>query len=197
MKQKYLRRVGGFILATLMLSGIAFVSSSTVQAQGRRRVVIVRRYPYRVYRPFGFGYRSRWDYPYGYDPWGYDPWSPYGSYYRQYVFRDSESAVNQGYKDGFKTGKDDGKKSKSFSPQRSHYYHDAGFGNFAEAYRAGFSRGYQEGYRVSTNERANLRNSLSALMPRWKRHGIFCLIDSEIQATPKALDNLARRNTPG
>ena len=154
MKGKYLRRIGGLILATLMLSATAFVSSSTAQAQGRRRIVIVRPYPYRIYRPFGFGYRSRWDYPYGYNRWGYDPWSPYGSYYRQYVFREDESAVNQGYKDGFNTGKNDGKKAKSFSPQRSHYYHDAGFGNFAEVYRSGFSRGYQDGYRVGSNDRA-------------------------------------------
>ncbi len=153
MKRKYLRRIGGFVLAALMLSGIAFVSSSNVSAQGRRRV-IVRPNPYSIYRPFGFGYRSRWDYPFGYDRWGYDPWSPYGSYYRQYVFSNSESAVNRGYTDGFKTGKDDGKKAKSFNPQRSHYYHDAGFGNFAEVYRSGFSRGYQDGYRVGGNERA-------------------------------------------
>jgi hypothetical protein len=159
MKGKYFKKIGGFVLAALMLSGVAFASSSTVEAQWRqgRGRVIVRPYPYRVYRPFGFGYRSRWDYPYGYNRFGYDPydpWSPYGSYYRQYVFDNSEAAVNQGYNDGFKTGKDDGKKSKSFDPQRSHYYHDAGFGNFAEVYRSGFSRGYQEGYRVGGNERA-------------------------------------------
>ncbi len=171
MKGKYFKRIGGIILAALMLSGIAFVSSATVQAQGRRRV-IVRPNPYRIYSPFGFGYRrfdafgydrwgyDRWGYDrFGRDRWGsqrfgYDPWSPYGSRYRQYVFRDSEAAVNQGYKDGFKTGKDDGKKAKSFKPERSHHYHDAGFGNFAEVYRSGFSRGYQEGYRVGGNERA-------------------------------------------
>jgi hypothetical protein len=162
MKGKYLKRIGGFVLAALMLSGTAFVSASTVQAQGRQgrgRVVIVRPYPNRVYRPFGFGYRNRWNDPFGYDRWGYnrwgydpyDPWSSYGSYYRQYVFDNSDKAVNQGYKDGFKTGKDDGKKAKSFNPQRSHYYHDAGFGNFAEVYRSGFSRGYQEGYRVGSD----------------------------------------------
>jgi len=162
MKGKYLKRIGGFVLATLMLSGIAFVSSSTVQAQGRR--VIVRPNPYRTYRTFGyrrfdvFGY-DRWGYDrFGRDRWGndarYDPWSPYGSVYRQYVFRDSESAVNQAYSQGFKTGKDDGKKAKSFSPQRSHFYHDAGFGNFAEVYRSGFSKGYQDGYRVGASERA-------------------------------------------
>ena len=152
MKGKYFKKIGGFVFAALMLSGIAFVSSSPVQAQVRRRV-IVRPYPNRFYRPFGFGFRSRWGYPYGYNR--YDPWSPSGSYYRQYVFRDSEAAGNQAYKDGFKTGKDDGKKAKSFDPQRSHYYHDAGFGNFAEIYRSGFSRGYQEGYRIGRDERAS------------------------------------------
>ena len=160
MKGKYLKRIGGFVLAALMLSGIAFVSSSTAQAQGRR--VIVRSNPYRIYRPFG--YRNRFD-VFGYDRWGYDrfgrdrwgnydPMSPNGSYYRQYVFRNSESAVSQGYSQGFKTGKDDGKKSKTFNPERSHFYHDAGFGNFAEVYRSGFSKGYQDGYRVGVSERA-------------------------------------------
>lgn len=139
MKGNFLRRIGGFLLATLMLAGIVLVSSDSAQAQGRRRIVVVRPYPYRIYRPFGWGY----------DRWRYDPW--YGNYYSQYVFGDSEKAVSQGYKDGFKTGKDDGKKNKSFDPQRSHYYHDSGFGNFAEVYRSGFSRGYQDGYRVGSN----------------------------------------------
>jgi hypothetical protein len=166
MKGKYLKRFSGFVLAGLMLSGVALASAGTAEAQRR---VIVRPNPYRVYSPFGyrrfdvFGY-DRWGYDrfgydrFGRDRWGndarYDPWSPYGSIYRQYVFRDSESAVTQAYKDGFKTGKDDGKKAKSFKPERSHFYHDAGFGNFAEVYRSGFSKGYQEGYRVGANEGA-------------------------------------------
>ena len=69
---RYLKRIGGFVLAALMLSGIVFVSPNSVEAQRRGRVVIVR-----PYRPFGFGFRNRWGYPY--DRWGYDPWSPYGS----------------------------------------------------------------------------------------------------------------------
>ncbi len=68
--------------------------------------------------------------------------------YSQYVFEDGDRAVNQGYKDGYKTGEKDGQKNKSYDPQRSHYYHDSGFGNFAEVYRSGFSRGYEDGYRV-------------------------------------------------
>jgi hypothetical protein len=149
MKGKYLRKIGGLALAALMLLGIAFVAPSDVQAQGRRRrVVIVRPYPYRIYRPFGWGYG--WGNPYG---WGYDPWS-YNYRYNHYVFDNSDKATNQGYKDGFKTGKSDGKKDKSFDPQRSHYFKEAGFGNFAEIYRSSFSRGYEEGYRVGGNERA-------------------------------------------
>jgi hypothetical protein len=134
MKGKYSRWIGGLGLATLMLAGIAFFSPGSVQAQTRqRRIVVVRPLPYRIYRPFGFR--------------RYDPFNRYNSYYSQYVFSNGESAANQGYKDGFKTGQKDGKKNKSFDPERSHYYHDSGFGNFAEVYRSGFSRGYQDGYR--------------------------------------------------
>jgi hypothetical protein len=132
-----------------MLFGIvfvsAFVSTSEVQAQtkGRKRVVIVRR----IYRPFGWGHRNWWGYPYG---WGHDPWS---FRYNHYVFDDSEEAVEQAHKDGFKTGKDDGKKDKSYSPERSHYFKEAGFGNFGEVYRSAFSRGYEQGYRAGGAER--------------------------------------------
>lgn len=151
MKNKYLRRIGGLFFAALLLVGIAFVSPSEAQAQQgvRKRVIIVRP----IYRPFGWGH-SWWGYPYGWSRWGYDPWSPYGSYYRRYVFDNSEEAANQAYKDGFKTGKDDGKKAKSYNPQRSHYFKEAGFGNFAEVYRSSFSHGYEEGYRVGADERA-------------------------------------------
>jgi len=147
MKGKYLRKIGGFALAALMLPGIAFVSPGDVQAQGRRRVVIVRPYPNRIYRPFG--YRSWWGYPYG---WGYDPWG-YNFRYSHYVFDNSEKAGGQGYRDGFNTGKDDGKKDKSYDPQRSHYFKEAGFGNFADVYRPSFERGYQDGYREGANQR--------------------------------------------
>src|ERR1044072_5165733 len=121
MKGKYLRKIGGLALGALMLFGIAFISTSEVQAQSRRRVIIVRPYPYRIYRLFGF---RRWGYPYGYG-WGYDPWG-YDFRYSHYVFDNSEKAISQAYKDGFKTGKDDGKKNKSYDPQRSHYFQEAG-----------------------------------------------------------------------
>lgn len=143
MKGRYLKRIGGLILAVLMFSAVEFVSPSTAEGQTGRRVIIVRNYP-RFYRP----YRSFWGWPYyGY---GYDPYR-----YSQYVFSSTDSAANHGYERGFKTGKDDGKKAKSLNPERSHYFQEAGFGNFGEVYRTAFSRGYQQGYRVGSNSRAS------------------------------------------
>ena len=134
-----LRRIGGLILTAILLSGIAMFASETAQAQGwrgPRRVVIVR--------PFGF--YNPW-----YRPWGYYRFGYYG--YNQYVFDNGDRAANEGYRQGYKTGRDDGKKSRSYSPERSHYFHDAGFGNYADAYRSGFSQGYREGYGVGNNGR--------------------------------------------
>jgi hypothetical protein len=133
--KNFLRKIGGFILAALLVTGMAVsTGSTTAQAQGRR-VIIVRP----VYRPYyGYGwyhYRRPFGYPFGWN-----------SYYSEYVFSNGEAAASQGYHDGFKTGTEDGRKRKSYDPERSHYFHDAGFGNFAEAYRAGFERGYRDGY---------------------------------------------------
>lgn len=152
MKSKLIRRIGSITFAALLLLGISFAGSRMAEAQSRRRVIIVRPNPYRMYRPFGF--RSWYGRPFGYDPWGYDPWSPYGFRYRQYVFDNSNEAISNGYERGFKTGRDDGKKAKSYSPERSHYYKEAGFGNFGEIYRSGFVRGYRDGYRVGYSGRA-------------------------------------------
>ena len=130
MKGQYFKQIGGLLIAALVIAGALFVSPATAEAQ-RRRVVIVR--PYRFYRPFR---------PWG---WGYYPYGPYG-YYSQYVFGDSEAANSQGYHDGLKTGANDAHRRQSYDPQRSHYFKDAGFGNFAQDYREGFDRGYKEGF---------------------------------------------------
>lgn len=128
-----LRRLIGLILTALMLTSILLLAGTTAGAQTRtqRRVVIVR--PIRRFH----------------DPF----WRPFNRFdrldyfrYRQYVFSNSEKAYDQGYKDGLKTGEKDGRKGKTYNPERSHYYHDAGFGNYAEVYRSGFSDGYRQGY---------------------------------------------------
>jgi len=137
-KGKYLRKFGGFILAALFLPGVVtLLSNDTTQAQGRR-VIIVR--PYRpVYRRY---YNPWWGRPFGYDPY-FDYYSRYG----HYIFNSDEAANDQGHRDGMKTGLADIKHQRSYDPKRSHYFQEAGFGNFGEAYRSGFLRGYADGYR--------------------------------------------------
>jgi len=136
MKGKYLRKLGSLVLTLLVLPGVVALFSGTT-AQAQRRVIIVRQ---PVYRPwFGYGYR-----PWG---WGYDPYFDYYSRYGHYVFNSSDAAFNQGHEDGLRTGSHDARDRKTFNPQRSHYYQEAGYGNFGEVYRSGFLRGYSDGYR--------------------------------------------------
>jgi len=134
MKEKdFLRRLGSLIFAALLLPAV--FAFANINAQAQRRVIIVRRPLYRVYRPFGY-------YPYGYNPY-FDYYSRYG----HYVFDNSNAAFNEGYHDGLKTGEGDAKHRRSYDPQRSHYYQEAGFGNFGEVYRSGFLGGYADGFR--------------------------------------------------
>jgi hypothetical protein len=127
-----LLRIGGLVLAALLLTGVA-TTSGTVQAQGR-----FHRSGFRTRGFIGRGYR------YGYPYWYYG--APYG-YYSQYVFSSPEAADNQGYRDGLKTGSNDARRGQSYDPERSHYFREASFGNFAQDYRSSFSRGYSDGFR--------------------------------------------------
>ena len=137
MKGKYLRKLGSLVLTLLVLPGVVALFSGTT-AEAQRRVIIVRRPVYgRFYDPWGYR-------PWG---WGYDPYFDYYSRYGHYVFNNSDTAFNQGYEDGSKTGRNDTKDRKTYNPQRSHYYQEAGYGNFGEVYRSGFLRGYAEGFR--------------------------------------------------
>lgn len=154
-RKNLLRRIGGFILGLSLVCGAAILSSTAVDAQGRfhgggfhgggfrgggfrggrfrggrfhgggTRVIISPR--------LGYGYPYRYGYPYG--------------YYSQYVFGSSAAAENEGYQDGLRTGSDDQRRGQSYDPERSHYFKDAGFGNFAEDYRDSFLRGYSNGFR--------------------------------------------------
>ena len=132
MMRKYFRKFGGLFLTALLLPGIV-VALSGATASAQRRVIIVRR---PIYRPF-WGYRR----------WNYDPYFDYYSRYGHYIFNNSEKAARQGYEDGLKTGEGDAKHRRTYDPQRSHYYQEAGFGNFGEVYRSGFLRGYDNGFR--------------------------------------------------
>lgn len=148
MKGKYLLRgIRNLLLGALLVFGVTAFAHADANAQGRfrggfrggfhgggfhTRVFIGPRFGYPG--PYYYGYR--YGYPYGY----------YGSY-GQYVFGDSVAADSQGYHDGLKTGEDDAHNRRSYDPERSHYFKDSGFGNFADAYRDGFERGYEAGFR--------------------------------------------------
>ena len=102
---------------------------------GGRSVVIAPRIGFGGYGRGWYGPRWGWGAPY------------YRSGYSQFVFANSAAAESQGYHDGMKTGASDAKKGKSDDPERSHYYQNAGFGNFADDYRQGFMDGYDAGFR--------------------------------------------------
>ena len=87
------------------------------------------------------GYRNDGNYGYG----GYGN----GNYNNQ--------ELNSGYQQGLNTGADDGRNNKSYSPERSRYYQRAS----SQAFREGFIRGYDAGYRQTARNR-NYRRSTTA-----------------------------------
>jgi hypothetical protein len=144
MNTNYMRKIVGLLLVILLLLAIAVLSSTSVAAQGQQ----VQTPPQPRTRFYGPPIRPRSVRPFRHfhrDPFYHD--YAYNDYYGQYVFDNNQKAEEQGYHDGLKTGLGDAKNRRSYDPERSHYFHDAGFGNFAEAYRSGFVRGYQNGYR--------------------------------------------------
>ena len=137
MKGKYwLRGIRNLILGALLVFGVT-AFATTANAQRFRGGFHGGGFHARVFIGPRFGY---YPYPYRYR-------YPYYGYYGEYVFGDSVAADSQGYHDGLRTGEDDAHHGRSFDPERSHYFKDAGFGNFAEDYREGFERGYSTGFR--------------------------------------------------
>ena len=137
MKGKYLLRgIRNLVLGALLVFGVTAFAHTDANAQARfrgggfhTRIFIGPRFGY----PYPYWYGYRYGYAYG---------NP-----GEYVFGDSVGADSQGYHDGLKTGEDDARNRRSYDPERSHYFKDSGFGNFAEAYRDGFERGYGAGFR--------------------------------------------------
>ena len=66
--------------------------------------------------------------------------------------------LNAGYQQGINTGADDGRRNKSYSPERSRYYQRAS----SQAFREGFIRGYDAGYRQYARNRNYRRSSTAA-----------------------------------
>ncbi|MFN2578149.1 MAG: hypothetical protein ABR607_10715 [Pyrinomonadaceae bacterium] len=142
MKSHYLgSKTGRFLLALFFLVGLGMVSTASAQ-----------------------------NWPYNQDPYRRDRDRDYrrddrhgrnGGYGNQY-----QIATSQGYQDGLYTGSSDGQRGQNYNPQRSHFYRNGhgdngGYGNygrsgsyqFQQAYRDGFLRGYNDGYRRYSNRR--------------------------------------------
>src|SRR5437870_4011409 len=155
MKSDYLRnRIGKILLVLSFLVGVGLASTSAVQAQYRRD-----------HDPYYRRDRDRdndrdQDRRYRRD----DRNDRYGNVY--------QIAANQGYQDGLYTGSNDAERRQNYNPQRSHFYrnghgNNGGYGGygrygnsyqFQQAYRDGFLRGYNDGYRrYGGNRRGNGR----------------------------------------
>jgi len=142
------RMFGGAILTLACVVGITVASSTTADAQYRnygqyRRDQVHRRNEERrrereLYRNRnadrnGDGRIDRYD---RYDRnRNYDNYGGYGGY--------SQADLNRGYQNGINTGASDARRGQSYSPQRSHFYREAR----TQAFREGFVRGYDQGYR--------------------------------------------------
>ncbi|MBA2704677.1 MAG: hypothetical protein H0U60_12600 [Blastocatellia bacterium] len=66
--------------------------------------------------------------------------------------------LNAGYQQGINTGADDGRRNKQYSPERSKYYRNAS----TQAFREGFIRGYDAGYRQYSNNRSYRKSNNAA-----------------------------------
>lgn len=158
MKAHYFsHKVGGILVALFFVLSMGFVSSSAVQAQWwpnttrqQQRNRDYRRDQNRDYRrdrddDWRRRNRNRND-----EDWRYRGNSGYGNI--------SQAAVNQGIQDGLYTGSRDAQRGQSYNPQRSHFYKNGhgdngGYGRYGnsyqyeQAYRQGFLRGYDQGFR--------------------------------------------------
>ena len=81
---------------------------------------------------------------------GYYGNSGYGGYESQ--------QLNAGYQQGLNTGASDGRSNKSYSPERSRHFKNAS----TQAYREGFVRGYDAGYRQYAGNRSYRRSNTAA-----------------------------------
>ena len=70
--------------------------------------------------------------------------------------------LTRGYEQGLSTGAIDGQRGQSYSPQRSRYYQNAS----TQAFREGFVRGYDEGYRQYRNGNYQRSNSGGSILER-------------------------------
>jgi hypothetical protein len=155
MKSHYLRnKLGRIVLSLFFLISIGVVSSASVQAQWWPQNQNRRDRDDRDYRRNRDNRRN--DRGYGNDRYGQNGIN--------------QIAMNDGYQDGIYTGQRDAQRGQNYDPQRSHFYRNGHGDNgrysnngrygggyqYEQAYRDGFLRGYDQGFRQFA--RGNRRN---------------------------------------
>ena len=146
--------VGRAVLAFSLMFGFGIMMSITAQAQGNngewqrerdRRIWQERQRARREARRDN----RRDD---GYDRnrgYGNDGTYNNGTYNNQ-----NQNELNQGYQAGINTGASDAQRRQSYSPQRSSHYKNAR----SQAFRDGFVRGYDAGFRQYANNNGGYDN---------------------------------------
>ena len=177
MKSDYLRnKIGRILLASSLLVGVGVASSTVALAQGRRdrdgdgdyrQNRSERSRSNQTQRDRNYD-RDR-DYSrsrvYNRNNGNYGTYGNYGNNGRYGNYGNgSQVAVNQGYQDGLYTGASDAQRGQNYNPQRSHFYRNghgnsSGYYGSAQAYRSGFLRGYDEGYRRNAGYNSNRRGN--------------------------------------
>ena len=158
-------RIGKVLLALSFIAGIGLVSSTAVQAQWDRDRDNRRNQDRDYRRDQDRNYRR--DQDRNRDNRRNDQYGRNGGYGGY----NNQGAVNQGYRDGLYTGSNDAQRGQSYDPQRSHFYRNGhgdngnygnngryGNGYGQQAYRDGFLRGYDEGFRRYGGNRRNNGN---------------------------------------
>jgi hypothetical protein len=166
MKSGYLKsKIGGALLAFSILFGIGIASSTTAQAQfgydpygqnraqereQRRRQREYEREQRRRQREARRNNR-------GYDPYGtYDPYRNNGGYYGGGSAQMRQTALNAGYNEGIKEGRNDRNRGERYEFRDESDYREATrdynsrFGDrelYRRYFRQGFENGYGDGYR--------------------------------------------------
>ncbi len=154
----FTHKIGRIVAALFFVFSIGFVSSTAVQAQWwpQNRDRVYRRDRDRDYR------RD--------DDWRYRRGGQYGNI---------QQAFNQGYQDGIYTGSRDAQRRQSYNPQRSHFYRNGHGDNdysrrqarnnyqYQQAYRQGFVRGYDEGFRRYGGYNRNRRGTYNRFPFPW------------------------------
>jgi len=66
-----------------------------------------------------------------------------GIYSNRGVYNNNQVELDRGYRQGLSTGSSDAQRGQSYNPERSRYYRNPS----SQAFREGFVRGYDQGYR--------------------------------------------------